>query len=89
MINLSKDIKRNISILFEYYLPLILTAINLKIEKEYYKKVILLLINSKSIFFLMEGEIEKNVEEDIINYKSVFTCRKITKETIYVLRNKL
>ena len=36
MINLFKDIERNFSILFEYSLPLILTVIKLKIEKEYY-----------------------------------------------------
>jgi len=90
MINLSKDIEKNFLILFEYSLPLILSVIKLKIEKGYYKKSYITIGEAKTDFFIiMEKEIERNDKEDKLNYKSVFRCKKVTSETIQVLRKSL
>ena len=90
MIHLSKDIEKNFSILFEYSLPLILIVIKLKIEKGYYKKSYVVVTTIETQFFVtMEREIERNDEGDITNYKHVFRCRKVSNETIQVLRTKL
>ena len=90
MIILSKDIKNNFSILFEYSLPLILTVIKLKLENGFYKKRYVVVKKIETQFFLsMEREIEKNDKGDITSYKSVFRCRKVSNETIQVLRTNL